>query len=116
MSSLTRRTVVPGLALVLGASGALAAPSQAHASKPAACSVSAQLNLGRGEATSYCVSPGPLNVNEHRAVIKCTVVRGRGNPHDITFTVSGPWVAVGKKSVARCPLSSSTAGYSYEKR
>ncbi|WP_344464806.1 hypothetical protein [Kitasatospora kazusensis] len=111
-----RRTVLPGLALILGASGALAAPSQAQASVPASCSVSAQLNLGRGEATSYCVSPGPLNVNEHRAVIKCTVERGRGNPHDITFSVWGPWAGVGKKSVARCPFSSSTAGFSYEKR
>ncbi|MER5863513.1 hypothetical protein [Kitasatospora sp. NPDC002040] len=83
---------------------------------PAICSVSAQLNLGRGEATSYCVSPGSLNVNEHRDVIRCTVERGRGNPHEVTFSVWGPWAGVGKTSVARCPLSSSTADYWYETR
>ncbi len=116
MQSPRRKVLLLGLAAVLGTGGALAVPATASASSPASCSVTARLNLGRGEATSFCVSPGPLNVNQHRAVIDCTVVRGRGNPHDITFSVWGPWAGVGKKSVALCPFSSSTAGFRYEIR
>jgi hypothetical protein len=111
-----RKLTVISLVSLLGAGGALAVPTTASASTQVYCSVTAKLNLGRGQATSTCVGPGPLKVNQHRAVIMCTVERGRGDMHDITFTSYGPWAEVGKKSTVTCPFSSSTAGFSYQTR
>lgn len=100
---------------VIAGGAAVAVPATASA-QPAACSVKAELDLGRGKATSWCISPGPREMKEHRAVIKCTVVRGRNSPHDITYTEWGPWKKIGESSVAMCGFSSSTAGYSFETR
>ncbi|MFJ8435933.1 hypothetical protein ACIQ9P_31995 [Kitasatospora sp. NPDC094019] len=98
------------------AAGAVVVPAAAASAQPVACGVKAELDLGRGKATSWCISPGPQDAKEHRAVIKCTVVRGRNTPHDLTFPVWGPWVKIGQKSTAMCGFSSSTAGFSYEIR
>ncbi|MFI5649015.1 hypothetical protein [Kitasatospora sp. NPDC051705] len=100
---------------VVAAGAAVAVPATASA-QPAACSVKAGLDLGRGKATSWCISPGPREMKEHRAQIKCTVVRGRNNAHDITYTAWGPWKKIGEESVAMCGFSSSTAGFSFETR
>ncbi len=96
--------------------GAFVAAPAAASAQPAACFVKAELDAGRGKATSWCISPGPRDMKEHRATIKCTVVRGRNNAHDITHTAWGPWKKIGEESVAKCGFSSSTAGYSFETR
>ncbi|MFJ5531489.1 hypothetical protein [Streptomyces sp. NPDC093261] len=48
--------------------------------------------------------PAPL-------VLVCDVIRGRGTPHDIPWTVFGPWEKPGEKPSVVCGFSSFTRSW-----
>ncbi|MEU6485068.1 hypothetical protein [Streptomyces sp. NPDC046887] len=109
-------------ATALGVGLAVSLPASASASSSSyqvSCWASAELvGLGTAEATSNCAPVGgpPMpqlkRVSKHRAVIKCSMIRGTGaSTHDIPVTLNGPWKTPGQKSKIKCPIRSSLAGY-----
>ncbi|MER6787080.1 hypothetical protein ABT330_21095 [Streptomyces sp. NPDC000658] len=105
------------LAAVLIATGAglaTAAPAEAAAAKYK-CKAEVHLDLGRPKATSSCKkSASGKKVSKHRVKLVCDVVRGRGTPHEIPWTLFGPWVKPGQKSTVMCGFSSFTRSWSVE--
>ncbi|MGW5253094.1 hypothetical protein ACWERW_08675 [Streptomyces sp. NPDC004012] len=100
--------------MTTGAGLAAAAPAEAAGAKYK-CSAEVHLDLGRPKATSKCTRSGSgKKVSRHRVVLVCDVIRGRGNPHEIPWTVFGPWKKPGEKSTVMCGFSSFTRSWKVE--
>ncbi|MFF6908517.1 hypothetical protein ACFY9Q_21605 [Streptomyces sp. NPDC012389] len=95
-----------GLLMTSGLALATAAPAQAAAAKYT-CKATPSLSLGRPVSTSACTkSSKGKTVKQHRAVLVCDVVRGRGSEHTIPWTVKGDWKKPTEKSSVKCGFSS----------
>ncbi|NEA88193.1 hypothetical protein G3I38_34220 [Streptomyces sp. SID7958] len=105
------------LAAVLMATGTslvTPAPAEAAAAKYA-CKAEVHLDLGRPKATSSCKKSGSgKKVSKHRVKLVCDVVRGRGTPHSVPWTLYGPWKKPGQKSTVKCGFSSFTRSWSVQ--
>ncbi len=98
--------VLAGLLMTSGVTLAAAAPAAAAGAKYT-CKATPSLSLGRPVSTSSCKkSAKGKAVKKHRAVLLCDVVRGRGTPHDVTWTLYGDWKKPGQKSTVKCGFSS----------
>ena len=97
-----------------GASLATAVPAEAAGAKYK-CKAEVHLDLGRPKATSSCKkSSSGKKVSKQRVKLVCDVVRGRGTPHEIPWTLWGPWKKPGEKSTVMCGFSSFTRSWSVE--
>ncbi|NEB03303.1 hypothetical protein [Streptomyces sp. SID13726] len=112
-----KKAAAGALAAVLMATGTglVAAGTAEAAGAKYKCKAEVHLDLGRPKGTSSCKkSASGKGIGKHRVKLVCDVVRGRGNPHDISVTLFGPWVKPGKKSTVMCGFSSFTRSWSVE--
>ncbi|MEU0381995.1 hypothetical protein ABZ093_32585 [Streptomyces cyaneofuscatus] len=98
--------VLAGLLMTSGLTLATASPAQAAGAKYT-CKATPSLSLGRPVSTSSCKkSAKGKTVKQHRAVLLCDVVRGRGAEHPVTWTVFGKWKKPAEKSSVKCGFGS----------
>ncbi|MFD9591047.1 hypothetical protein ACFWBM_40885 [Streptomyces sp. NPDC059980] len=114
-----KKTAAGTVAAVVMAAGLgliTAGPAEAAGAKYK-CTSEVHLDLGRPKAISKCKkSSSGKKVSKHRVVLVCDVVRGRGTPHDIPWTVFGPWKKPGEKSTVMCGFSSFTRSWKVQTR